>query len=167
MLFKTHGENKSIFLYPAMFMKTLCLEFYTCDVDENNGGCAPETVLGLLARPRQSSMGVRQAQVSVAPLLVGGIRNSPRVAAEGNKTDGGSDRIKDVKKEGRSGNVYENKGQYDTLPHTKSDISAWLHAILQKSALIFAETAGFLVNLRVLGNESSHELKTPGESLTL
>jgi flagellar biosynthesis/type III secretory pathway chaperone len=41
---------------------------------------------------------------------------------------------KDVKNEGRSGNVYENKGSHDNLSEDNSDISAGLMPILQKKA---------------------------------
>ena len=40
--------------------------------------------------------------------------------------------LKDVKYEGRSGNVYENKGSIDTMSETMSGICAWLEPILQK-----------------------------------
>jgi hypothetical protein len=43
---------------------------------------------------------------------------------------------KDVKSEGRSGNVYENKGPNDSLSDTKDDISTWLEAILQRNVQI-------------------------------
>ena len=39
---------------------------------------------------------------------------------------------KDVKNEGRSGKVYENKGVMDKMPETMSDICAWLKPLLQK-----------------------------------
>ena len=49
---------------------------------------------------------------------------------EGKKTAGGNPSTpKDVKNEGRSGNVYENKGPYDISPDRKGDICAWLYAI--------------------------------------
>jgi len=52
--------------------------------------------------------------------------------------------LKDVKYEGRSGNVYENKGPYDSLPDKKDDISARLHAILHQNTRIFAEPSALL-----------------------
>ena len=52
--------------------------------------------------------------------------------------------LKDVKNEGRSGNVYENKGTNDNLPDTKDDISAWLHAILHKNTRILRKPSAFL-----------------------
>jgi hypothetical protein len=39
---------------------------------------------------------------------------------------------KDVKNEGRSGNVYENKGSIDRLSEEMSGICAWSKPILQK-----------------------------------
>jgi hypothetical protein len=40
---------------------------------------------------------------------------------------------KDVKNEGRSGKVYENKGSHDKMPDKKSDICARLNPVLQKN----------------------------------
>jgi hypothetical protein len=40
---------------------------------------------------------------------------------------------KDVKNEGRSGNVHENKGSNDKMPEEMSGICAWLRVILQKN----------------------------------
>jgi hypothetical protein len=51
---------------------------------------------------------------------------------------------KDVKNEGRSGNVYENKESRDNLPDTKDDICARLHAILHKITLILQEPSAHL-----------------------
>jgi len=51
---------------------------------------------------------------------------------------------KDVKYEGRSGNLYENKGPCDNLPDTNGDICARLHAILHKNARIFQKPWAFL-----------------------
>jgi hypothetical protein len=58
---------------------------------------------------------------------------------------------KDVKNEGRSGNVYESKGPWDTLPDTKGDICARLHAVLQKSTRISQKPAAHLPLLERLG----------------
>ena len=52
--------------------------------------------------------------------------------------------LKDVKYEGRSGNVYENKGRDDSLPDTEGDISAQLHAILHRSSRILQKPSPFL-----------------------
>ena len=51
---------------------------------------------------------------------------------------------KDVKSEGRSGNVYENKGPRDNLPDAKDDICAGLHVILHKNACILWELTPLL-----------------------
>jgi hypothetical protein len=51
-------------------------------------------------------------------------RGGSIAGAEGKTSHGGVDHSKDVKKEDRSGYVYENKGHYDNLPDTKDDISA-------------------------------------------
>ncbi len=57
----------------------------------------------------------------------------PKRRGRGRKvTQGESSTLKDVKNDGRSGNVYENKGPSDNLPDTKDDISARLDAILHK-----------------------------------
>ena len=50
-----------------------------------------------------------------------------------NVTTGRPTSPKDVKNEGRSGNVYENKGSHDKLPGVISGISAWLSAIFAGS----------------------------------
>ena len=52
--------------------------------------------------------------------------------------------LKDVKNEGRSGNVYENKGPSDNLPDTKDDISAWSDIILHRKTRILQEPTTFL-----------------------
>jgi hypothetical protein len=52
--------------------------------------------------------------------------------------------LKDVKYEGRSGNVYENKGPNDNLPDKKDDICAWSHGILHKNTRISRELSAFL-----------------------
>jgi hypothetical protein len=67
----------------------------------------------------------------------------------------------------RSRNVYENKQKYDHLPEKKSDISTQLSDISYKRTGIlqnFAETAGFSVAFRALGNEffASRECLTQG-----
>ena len=59
------------------------------------------------------------------------------VAAEGEKSHGRAVSLKDVKNEGRSGNVYENKGPRDKMSDTKDDISAWLQDILHKNTGVF------------------------------
>jgi hypothetical protein len=67
------------------------------------------------------------------------------VEAEGQKvTRGNRAPLKDVKNEGRSGNVYENKGPDDNMPDTKDDICAWLHAILHKKTRILPKPSVFL-----------------------
>ena len=56
---------------------------------------------------------------------------------------GAADTPRNVKNEGTSGDVYENKWQGDNLPDTKDDISARLHAILQKSTPILQRLSAF------------------------
>ena len=43
---------------------------------------------------------------------------------------------KDVKNEGRPGNVYENKGTNDKMPEIKPDICAWSDEFLQKKTAL-------------------------------
>ena len=50
---------------------------------------------------------------------------------------------KDVKNEGRSGNVYENKGPNDTMTDNISGFCAWLHTILHKNARILQKPSSF------------------------
>jgi hypothetical protein len=45
---------------------------------------------------------------------------------------------KDVKNEGRSDYVHENKGQHDTLSDTKDDVSSQLHRNLHEEYAYFA-----------------------------
>jgi hypothetical protein len=66
--------------------------------------------------------------------------------------------LKDVKNEGRSGNVYENKGSGDTLPDTKDDISARLHVILHKNTRILQKLMAFS---SVFERYSSAEERSP------
>jgi len=63
--------------------------------------------------------------------------------------------LKDVKNEGRSGNVYENKGQDDKLPDTKDDICAWLHAILHINTLILQKPWAILLFIACWGTNFS------------
>ncbi len=67
----------------------------------------------------------------------------------------GTGLLRDVKNEGRSDYVYENKGSMDKLTAKKSDISGNSTRILQRNAefggqftLINAFRAGFVRNLR-------------------
>ena len=68
--------------------------------------------------------------------------SKPRRGRRKNRA-GGACTLKDVKNEGRSGNVYENKGPDDNLPDTKDDICAGLHALLHKNTRIYPETHVF------------------------
>jgi hypothetical protein len=86
----------------------------------------------------------RRAQLGAAPLLVGRIRNNHLSRQRTKSHDGKRALLKDVKNEGRSGNVYENKGPCDNLPDTKDDISARLHATLHKITRILQEPSAHL-----------------------
>ena len=72
--------------------------------------------------------------------------------------------LKDVKNEGRSGNVYENKGPCDNLPDTKDDISARLHAILHKNTRILQKPSALLSQFeRWRTNRSLQNVETRGD----
>jgi hypothetical protein len=73
-----------------------------------------------------------------------GFRNNSTSRRRAKRPPGGAVPPKDVKNEGRSGNVYENKGPYDNFPDTKDDISARLNAILQKITRILQEPSAYL-----------------------
>ncbi len=62
----------------------------------------------------------------------------------GKKSLGRTGALKDVKNEGTSGDVHENKGPDDNLPNTKDDICAWLHVILLKNAYILPQPSARL-----------------------
>ena len=99
--------------------------------------CAQDRSGGVPTATSSSGGGLGGRNSGVAPLLVGGLATTPRAEAEDEKSRW-RDRVplKDVKNEGRSGNVYENKGPCDNLPETKGDICARLHAILHKKTRI-------------------------------
>jgi hypothetical protein len=69
---------------------------------------------------------------------------------------------KDVKNEGRSGNVYENKGLSDKMPRNVSGISARLKAILYKIAAVRDYCMTICPSVR-LPNVFLVELASPGE----
>ena len=103
---------------------------------------APKTALDLPSRPfRLPGGGLGGHNSAFAPLPVGGPGTTARVEAEDEKSRGGEPSTpKDVKNEGRSGNVYENKGPSDTLPDTKGDICARLHVILHGNTRILQKS---------------------------
>ena len=53
----------------------------------------------------------------------------------------GASNLKDVKYEGRSGNVYENKGSNDKMPEQLADICAQLRPFLQKNSVLEGQFA--------------------------
>ena len=98
---------------------------------------APETALDLSPRPLQRSSRGLGGRNPVLYCRGSRTRNNRSVEAEVEKAHGGNpSNPKDVKNEGRSGNVYENKGPYDSLPDIKDDICAWLEAVLHKCTRI-------------------------------
>jgi len=103
----------------------------------------------------------------VAPLLRGE-QQQPTRRARGRKVARGEPAApKDVKYEGRSGNVYENKGSNDDLPDRKHDICAWLHAILQESARILRKPSALLSQFARWGtNLSIQNAKNRGRGPT-
>ena len=62
---------------------------------------------------------------------------------------------KNVKNEGTSGDVHENKDSHDNLPGTKDDISARLHAILHRNARILQKPPAFFLLFERCGIKSS------------
>ncbi len=62
-----------------------------------------------------------------------GTRNNHASRWRANRPPGGAITTKDVKNEGTSGDVHENKRTNDNLPDRKDDFSAWSHAILHKN----------------------------------
>jgi hypothetical protein len=74
----------------------------------------------------------------------GGIRDGHVSRWRAKSLEGKQPTRKDVKNEGRSGNVYENKGPCDIVPDTKGDISAWLHVILHRKTHILQEPSAYL-----------------------
>jgi hypothetical protein len=72
--------------------------------------------------------------------------------------------LKDVKNEGRSGNVYENKGTTDDLPDTKDDISAWLDAILHGNTRILQKPSALLPLFERFGTNSLLQNAEPREA---
>jgi len=56
---------------------------------------------------------------------------------------------KDVKNEGRTEYLYENKYAYDNLSGTKDAISTQLHVIITQKHPYFAETVSSFVTIRV------------------
>jgi hypothetical protein len=87
------------------------------------------------ARRAQPGLVMRRVEDSQQPKRRGRGRRSAR---------GEPSTLKDVKNEGRSGNVYENKEPCDKLPDTKEDISAWLNVILHKNTGILQEPTALL-----------------------
>ena len=72
------------------------------------------------------------------------LRGGLIVVAEVEKPCGGRAIHKDVKNEGRSGNVYENKGPDDKLPGTKNDTSTQLHDVCTEDTRIVHKPSAFL-----------------------
>jgi hypothetical protein len=74
-----------------------------------------------------------------------GDRQQPKRRGGGEKSRGGERATqKDVKNEGRSDYIYENKDADDNLPDPKDDISTQLHDILQRSTRILQKRSAFL-----------------------
>jgi hypothetical protein len=103
---------------------------------------------------------------SAASTIRRGARRSHLVHASRQRTKshagGAAPLIKDVKNEGRSGNVYENKGPDDNLPDIKGDICARLHAILHRKARILQKPSALLPLFeRWKANHSLQNVETP------
>ena len=70
---------------------------------------------------------------------------------------------KDVKNEGRSGDVYENKGTSDTMSDMEMGILAEIARILQKRMAYLSLSATLFCNLHV-GDESQHSRRGKPQS---
>ena len=121
----------------------------------NNVSSRPKSNIGVEASARDRSRFVpstaptiqpraRRAQPGLVPRRVEDSQQSKRRGKGRKVTRGELSTLKDVKNEGRSGNVYENKGLSDNLPDTKDDICARLHAILQRNARILQKSSALL-----------------------
>jgi hypothetical protein len=107
-------------------------------------GCATKIRPGLIRWVSKSSSGGWTGAAQRCTAAGRGDLQRSGTAAEGKNDPGGDpSSLKDVKNEGRSGNVYENKGPCDILPDTKDDICAWLHAILHKITRILQKPTVF------------------------
>ena len=87
---------------------------------------------GFIPRLLQPSGGAPGGRNSALHLGWSGTHNKPHVVAEEEKSLGEAADHKDVKNEGRSGNVYENKGSNDTMTDNYSGFCAWSAPFLQK-----------------------------------
>ena len=74
----------------------------------------------------------------------GGLTTAQASRRTGKSRAGAPTNLRDVKNEGTSGDVYENKGTNDNLPDTKDDISARLPAILHKRTRSLQEPSPLL-----------------------
>ena len=108
-----------------------------------SSNCRSKTKMGVSAHDRSgcvptaasfSGGEARRERLDVAPLPAGGLVSTHVPGKRTKSHASGASTLKDVKNEGRSGNVYENKGPDDNLPDAKDDICARLHAILHRNA---------------------------------
>jgi hypothetical protein len=125
-------------------------------VENRGGGVRPRPLWFYPSTASTIRWRARRGQLGVAPLLVGGLA-ATYASRQRRKSRAWGERAipKDVKNEGRSGNVYENKGPCDNLPDTENDISARLHAILHKSTPILQKPSAFLSQFERWGTKPS------------
>jgi len=85
------------------------------------GGCAQDRHGFVSSTASTARWGARREQLGVAPLPVGGTLNNFRAAWRSAKRPAGGQRApRDVKNEGTSGDVHENKGQATICPTQKA-----------------------------------------------
>jgi len=102
-----------------------------------------ETARGGVSTAALSSRGGPGGRNSgVAPLLAGN-GNNQRIEAEDKTSRRETRAKKDVKNEGRTDYVYENKDTDDNSTDTKDGISTQLHAILHRNTRILQEPSSF------------------------
>ena len=109
-------------------------------------GFVPSAAPTIQSRARHAQPGLVMPRVEDS--------QQPKCRGRGRKVARGeSSTLKDVKNEGRSGNVYENKGSYDNLSDTKVGHLCPVAPRFTQMHTYFAETVGSLVAIRVLETE--------------
>ena len=120
-------------------------------------GFVPSAAPTIQSRARHAQPGLVMPRVEDS--------QQPKCRGRGRKVARGeSSTLKDVKNEGRSGNVYENKGPYDNLPDTKADICARLRPALHKCTRILQKLSALWSQFeRWKLNQTVPNLETRGE----
>ena len=104
-------------------------------------GRVPKTALVLSSQPFRLSGGGLGGRNSVFHRCRSGDREQLHASRQRTKSRaGGNPSTRDVKNEGTSGDVHENKGQATICPTHKDAISAWLHVILHGNTRILQKS---------------------------